>query len=99
MPGSDPLFLTQADWQAIGALLLALWMVLGAALGLGLSLLAAHGIIPSLAASRDIPPRVAALRMPFYGAAIAFLALSLFSVWLVTERLDVVAEIFWKGAH
>ena len=99
MPGSDPQFITHADWEAIGALLLPLWMVLGAALGVALSFLTAHGIIPSLAASRDIPSRVAALRLPFYGAALAFLAFGLFSVWMLLDRLYIVSDIFWKGAH
>lgn len=99
MTGPDPQFITQADWKAISELLRPLWMILGAVLGLGFSFLTAHGIIPSLAATRELPSPLAALRVPLYLAAIAFLLFGLFSVTLFVDRLDIIRDIFWRGAQ
>lgn len=98
MPGTDPAFITAENWKELSELLYPLWMVLGAVLGLAVSFLMAHGVIPSLSATRDLPSKLATLRMPFYGAAVAFLLFGLFSVFLLINRFGVIAEIFWKGA-
>ena len=54
MTGPDPAFTTSENWKQVSDLLFALWMILGSALGLGFSILLAHGMIPSMAATRDI---------------------------------------------
>ena len=99
MSGVDPAFITQADWKAVSELLRPIWMILGSGLGLAFSLLLAHGAIPSLATSRDIPQATAArARPPLYPAAAVFLALALFCVTVLIDRLDVVSTIFYRGA-
>jgi hypothetical protein len=37
--------------------------------------------------------------LPFYAAAAAFLLFGLFSVYLLVQRLDIVSQIFWRGAQ
>jgi hypothetical protein len=100
MTGPDPAFITQANWKEISDLLATLWMILGSALGLGGSILLAHGMIPSLVATRDLDPQIARkVRPPLYVASVAFLGLALFSVLLFIDRLGAISEIFYGGAQ
>jgi len=93
-------FITQSNWADLGNLLAALWMILGSAAGFGGAILLAQGMLPSLAATRDLPPgMVKTARPPLYAAAVAFLALGLYSVTLFVGRLDVITEIFYNGAQ
>ena len=99
MSGVDPAYITQADWRSVSQLLVPLWMILGSGLGLGFSMLLAHGALPSLAASRDVPAVAAGrLRRAFYLAAVAFVAAGLFSVFLLISRLGTISDIFYRGA-
>ena len=99
MSGLDPGFITQADWKSVSLLIVPLWTIAGSALGLAGSMLLAHGMIPSLAASRDIPQRAAGrARPPLYAAAAVFLALGLYGVLIMVDRLDVISTIFYRGA-
>ena len=99
MSGPDPAFITSTDWKGISELLAALWMILGSALGIGGSMLLAHGMIPSLVATRDIPASLGRMvRLPMYGSAVIFLALLLFSVLTFVGRLDAVTGIYYRGA-
>ncbi len=99
MTGPDPAFITSTDWQGISNLLAALWMILGSALGIGGSMLLAHGMIPSLVATRDIPADLGQkVRVPMYGAAIVFLGLLLVSVLTFEGRLSTVTDIYYRGA-
>ncbi|MDE2837477.1 MAG: hypothetical protein OXL97_08215 [Chloroflexota bacterium] len=100
MTGPDPSIITASDWAAAADLLAALWFLLGSALGFGASMLLAHGMIPSLAISRDIPAHVARrIRIPLYGAAALFLALELYAISLFIERLDLISDLFYRGAQ
>lgn len=100
MTGPDPSYITASDWAAAADLLAALWFLLGAALGFGASMLLAHGMIPSLAISRDIPANVARrIRLPLYAAAAAFLLLGLYAISLFIQRLDLISNLFYRGAQ
>ena len=100
MTGPDPTLMTASDWAAAADLLAALWFLLGSALGFGASMLLAHGMIPSLAISRDIPAHVARrIRIPLYAAAILFLLLGLYAISLFVERLDLISDLFYRGAQ
>lgn len=100
MTGPDPAFITSTDWQGISELLAALWMILGSALGIGGSMLLAHGMIPSLVATRDIPANLGQkIRVPMYGAAVVFLGLLLLSVLTFESRLNAVTDIYYRGAQ
>ena len=100
MTGPDPSYITSQSWAGTSELLAALWLVAGAAVGFGASMLLAHGMFPSLAISRDIPHAVARrIRPALYAAALAFLVLLLFGVALVVDRLDVISAIFYGGAQ
>ncbi len=100
MTGPDPSYITASDWAAAADLLAALWFLLGAALGFGASMLLAHGMIPSLAISRDIPANVARrIRVPLYAAAVAFLMLGLYAISLFVQRLDLISNLFYRGAQ
>ncbi len=99
MPGPDPSFIASSDWKGLSDLLAALWMILGSALGIGGSMLLAHGMIPSLVATRDIPADLGRkVRVPMYGTAIVFLALLLFSILTFVSRLDTLTGIYYRGA-
>ena len=99
MSGVDPAYITQADWKSVSQLLVPLWMILGSGLGLGFSILLAHGALPSLAASRHIQAATARrVRPPLYLAAVVFLALGLFSVTVLISRLGTISDIFYRGA-
>ena len=99
MSGVDPAYITQADWRSVSQLLVPLWMILGSALGLGFSMLLAHGALPSLAASRDVPAATARRARPvLYLAAVVFLGTGLFSVALLISRLGTISDIFYRGA-
>lgn len=96
----DPAFITNTDWSDISKLLYSLWMILGAALGFGFSILAAHGIVPSLVATRDLDAaRAAKVRPVLYGVAGAFLLFGLYSIWLFINRIGIASSIFWNGAQ
>ena len=100
MTGPDPSYITASDWAAASDLLAALWFLLGSAVGFGASMLLAHGMIPSLAVSRDIPANVARrIRVPLYAAAVAFLLLGLYAISLFIQRLDLIANLFYRGAQ
>ncbi len=100
MTGPDPAFITSENWKQVSDLLFALWMILGSALGLGFSILLAHGMIPSMAATRDIRAATAKRARPvMYSSALFFLVLALFSLVLFYGRLDVVSQIYWQGAQ
>ena len=100
MTGPDPTFITTSDWAAAADLLAALWFLLGSALGFGASMLLAHGMIPSLAISRDIPENLARrIRLPLYAAAVAFLLLGLYAISLFIKRLDLISNLFYRGAQ
>jgi hypothetical protein len=100
MTGPDPAFITSQNWAAISDLLMTLWLILGSALGLGGSMLLAHGMIPSLVETRDITADIGKkVRPPLYAAGVAFLALGLFSVTLFVDRFDVVTGIYNHGAQ
>ena len=100
MTGPDPAFITQQNWREVSDLLAALWMIFGSALGFGGSMLLAHGMIPSLVNSRDLPREMASrVRPPLYLAAAVFLGLALTSVLLFVDRLDVVTDIYYRGAQ
>ena len=63
-------------------------------------MLLAHGMIPSLAISRDIPANVARrIRVPLYAAAVAFLLLGLYALSLFVQRLDLISNLFYRGAQ
>ncbi len=88
-------FVTSSDWAAIGGLLTPFWVLLGAVLGLALSMLLAQGMIPSLKATRDLPdPRLASLRPPLYGAAVLFFALAVAMVLVIVARVGTLEDIF-----
>ena len=96
----DPAFVTNTDWKEISGLLYSLWMILGAALGFGFSILAAHGLVPSLVATRDIDPvRAGKIRPVLYGVSLAFLLFGLYSIWLFISRIGIASSIFWGGAQ
>ena len=96
----DPAFITSANWAAISNLLATLWMILGSALGIGGSMLLAHGMIPSLVNTRDLPPDLASkARLPLYGLAVVFFAMALVSIFLFISRLDAVTVIYYRGAQ
>ena len=98
MSGVDPAYISQADWRSVSQLLVPLWMILGSGLGLGFSILLAHGALPSLAASRDVPAATARRARPvLYLAAAVFLATGLFSVVLLISRLGTVSDIYYRG--
>ena len=100
MTGPDPSYITASDWTAAADLLAALWFLLGSALGFGASMLLAHGMIPSLAISRDIPASVARrIRVPLYAAAVAFLLLGMYALSLFVQRLDLISNLFYRGAQ
>jgi len=100
MTGPDPAFITTADWKSLSDLLASLWMILGSALGIGGSMLLAHGMIPSLVATRDIPAELGRkVRVPMYGSAVVFLGLLLVSVLTFVGRLDVLTGIYYRGAQ
>ena len=100
MTGPDPTFITASDWAATADLLAVLWLLLGAALGFGASMLLAHGMIPSLAISRDIPANVAKrIRLPIYAAAVVFLLIVLYAISLFIERLELISILFYRGAQ
>ena len=100
MTGPDPAFITSTDWKSLSDLLASLWMILGSALGIGGSMLLAHGMIPSLVTTRDIPADLGRkVRVPMYGAAILFAALLLISVLTFIGRLDVITGIYYRGAQ
>ena len=100
MTGPDPTLITASDWAAAADLLAALWFLLGSALGFGACMLLAHGMIPSLAVSRDIPANVARrIRIPLYAAAVVFLLLAFYAISLFIERLDLISELFYRGAQ
>ena len=72
-------------------------MIMGSVLGIGGSILLAHGMIPS---TRDIPAELGRkVRLPMYGSAVVFLALLLVSVLTFVGRLDVVTGIYYRGAQ
>jgi hypothetical protein len=100
MTGPDPAFITSQNWADISDLLMTLWLILGSALGLGGSMLLAHGMIPSLVNTRDLPADLGKkVRPPLYAAGVAFLALGLFSVTLFVDRFDVITDIYNHGAQ
>ncbi|MXY60402.1 MAG: hypothetical protein F4Y96_08250 [Chloroflexi bacterium] len=100
MTGPDPTFMTASDWAAAADLLAALWFLLGSALGFGACMLLAHGMIPSLAISRDIPAHVARrIRIPLYAGAVLFLLLGFYAISLFIERLDLISDLFYRGAQ
>jgi hypothetical protein len=100
MTGPDPAFITTADWKSLSDLLASLWMILGSALGIGGSILLAHGMIPSLVATRDIPAKLGRkVRVPMYGSAVVFLGLLLVSILTFVGRLDVLNGIYYRGAQ
>ena len=79
---------------------MTLWVVLGSALGLGGSMLLAHGTIPSLVNTRDLPADLGKkVRPPLYAAGVAFLALGLFAVTQFVDQLDVLRGIYNHGAQ
>ena len=99
MSGVDPAYISQADWKSISQLLAPIWMILGSGLGLGFSMLLAHGMLPSLAASRDIQAATARrARPPLYLAGAVFLALGLYSVTVFISRLGIISDIFYRSA-
>lgn len=100
MTGPDPAFMTSADWIEISRLLASLWWLLGSAIGFGFSMLLAHGMVPSLATTRDIDADQARrIRPVLYASAVAFLALGMFSLVMLLDRLSIVSTIFWRGAQ
>ena len=100
MTGTDPAFLTQADWHNMSRLLFTLWFILGSVLGLAFSMLLANGMIPSLAATRHISVDTARkARPPLYAAAVVFLGLALFGITLMIDRFDGLTAIFNQGAQ
>ena len=83
MTGPDPSYITLENWDALSKLLSSLWLLTGAALGFGASLLLAHGMIPSLAISKDIPHGIARkMRAPLYGVALLFALLISYALYL-----------------
>ena len=63
-------------------------------------MLLAHGMIPSLAISRDIPVNVARrIRLPLYALAVVFLLLVLYAISLFIERLELISNLFYRGAQ
>lgn len=100
MTGPDPAYITSTDWAAISNLLATLWQILGSALGLGGSMLLAHGMIPSLVNTRDIPSELGRkIRPPLYLAGVTFLAMGLFSAYQFADRLGAVTSIYYRGAQ
>ena len=100
MPGPDPAFITSTHWKELSDLLAALWMILGSVLGIAGSMLLAQGMIPSLVATRDIPADLGRkARAPLYGSAAVFVALLLVSLFVFVDRLQVILDIFYKGAR
>jgi hypothetical protein len=100
MTGPEPAFITSENWKQVSDLLFSLWLILGSGLGLGFSILLAHGMIPSLAATRDIPAAAAKRARPvMYASSLFFLALGLFGLVLFYGRLDIVSQLFWDGAQ
>ena len=100
MTGPDPSFMTSASWAGTANLLAALWLLLGSVLGLGGSILLAHGIVPSLAISRDVPAATARrVRPPLYAAALVFLGMALYGITLFIDRLSLISELFYRGAQ
>ena len=100
MTGPDPAFITSQNWADISDLLMMLWLILGSAMGLGGSMLLAHGMIPSLVNTRDLPADLGKkARPPLYAAGATFLALGLFSVYLFVDRFSVISGIFDHGAQ
>ena len=97
---TDPNFITQANWKDLSDLLAALWMILGSALGLGGSMLLAHGMIPSLVTTNDLDATLAKrVRPPLYLAGVVFLGLALVSILLFIDRLEVISDIYYRGAQ
>ncbi len=100
MTGPDPNFITSQNWAGLSDLLAALWLIAGAAIGFGASMLLAQGMIPSLAISRDVPHAAARrIRPALYAAAAAFLIVLLFGIALFIDRLGVISAIFYGGAQ
>ena len=100
MTGPDPSYITASDWAATSELLRALWFLLGCALGFAASILLAHGMIPSLAISREMPAKVAMrIRVPLYAVALTFLLLGFYAISLFVGRLDVISDLFYRGAQ
>ena len=100
MTGPDPSYITSQNWAGLSDLLAALWLIAGAAIGFGASMLLAHGMFPSLAISRDVPHAVARrIRPALYAAALGFLVMLLFGITLFVDRLGVISAIFYGGAQ
>ena len=83
----DPDYITKADWEQIGDLLLYLGAVPILVIGFAFSLLLARAIIPSLADSGHLSRQIYQMRLVFYGAsAVSFSLL----VWVAVNLLDLV---------
>lgn len=100
MAETELAFITTEHWSDISRLLAALWMILGSALGLGGSILLAHGMVPSLVASRDLPDdKSNPIRLALYGFSAVFLAVGIYSVVLFVSRFDVILSLYNRGAQ
>ncbi|MYD37147.1 MAG: hypothetical protein F4X20_09155 [Dehalococcoidia bacterium] len=92
----DPQSLTAADWEQIETTLVYLWLLWLSVIGMALSLLVAHAIIPSLATTGHVGPRVERVRPIFYFAAALAAAIAIFAfVGFLTES-DVLRTIYTK---
>lgn len=95
---TDPTFITALDWQRVGGLLLPLWWLFVSMAALAHTLLLAYAIVPSLGFTKELPESAMRIvKPPLYGAALFFLGLSIFSVVIFINRLDILKEIFNKG--
>ena len=83
----DPDYITKADWEQIGDLLLYLGAVPILVIGFAFSLLLARAIIPSLVDSGHLSRQIYQMRLVCYGAsAVSFSLL----VWVAVNLLDLV---------
>ena len=91
----DPAYITNYNRSEISKLLIFVWLLLIAAVGVAGSMLVAHGLIPSLAASRELPDqRLLKLRPLLYSAAAVFLIGAGVIVRLLVSKADVFEDIY-----
>lgn len=81
-------------WDELDTGLIFFWLALLMMVGMAVSFLLAHAIIPSLVGTQDLPQGFAKLRPVFYGAAILALLLALFLYYMTWETVSIYLEVY-----
>lgn len=92
----DPLQLTAADWDQVGATLGFLWVFWLSVVGAALLLLTAHAIIPSLTTTGHLGPQFSRIRPVIYVIAIVVALVAAYAFVSFVNESSVLRTIYGK---